>query len=104
MPSISTHVLDTSLGVPGQGINVKLFAEDKLLAEKKTDEKGRCSLIDECPKGRLRLEFLVDEYFSSKKNDAFFPKVTIEFLIKDEPHYHVPLLLNPFGFSTYRGC
>jgi 5-hydroxyisourate hydrolase len=106
MSGITTHVLDTSRGRPAAGVPVKLeFREVEWIpvGEGVTDEDGRLrTLLGEQPlrEGHYRLIFDVAAY----NGDAFFPEVTIAFEIRDaSQHYHVPLLLSPFGYSTYRG-
>jgi 5-hydroxyisourate hydrolase len=111
MSQLTTHILDTSLGKPAAGIAVQLeqFALNKWqrIAAGKTNSDGRISdlLPNEMilPVGVYRLIFETATYFSNQKLKAFYPSVTIEFEISDATHYHVPLLLNPFGYSTYRG-
>jgi 5-hydroxyisourate hydrolase len=109
---ITTHVLDTSLGRPAAGVPVMLeirTGEDlwKELSRGVTDADGRISQL--LPPGHLaggvyRLRFDTDAYFRKQKVQAFYPHVTVEFLVSDaKQHYHVPLLLNPYGYSTYRG-
>ena len=106
---ITTHVLDTALGKPAAGVPVALFAEgaDTPLATGVTDADGRIG--DLLPPGALaagvyRLEFATAGYFQAQSADSFYPRVTVEFSISSAgEHYHVPLLLSPFGYSTYRG-
>jgi 5-hydroxyisourate hydrolase len=107
---ISTHILDTSRGRPAQGVAVVL--EQQLgstwqeLARGATDADGRVKpLLATIPtEGTFRISFEVAPYFQKLGSEAFFPRVQIEFLVKAKgEHYHVPLLLNPFGYSTYRG-
>ncbi len=108
---ITTHVLDTSLGKPGQGISIRLMMPDgggwKTLAQGITDNDGRIG--DLLPPGKLlapgpyKMVFDTGVYFASTDQRSFYPLVEIQFTVWDESHYHVPLLLNPFGYSTYRG-
>ena len=107
---ISTHILDTSRGRPAQGVAVQLELQTgaawKELARGTTDADGRVKpLLGDIPQeGTFRISFDVAPYFQKLGNEAFFPRVQIEFLVKAKgEHYHVPLLLNPFGYSTYRG-
>ena len=106
---ITTHVLDTAAGRPAAGIRVDLFRRDgeSLIAVGSgvTDADGRIAegLIDVAAfrPGTYRIVFATGEYLGK---DAFYPTVTIDFAVaENEPHYHVPVLLSPFGYSTYRG-
>lgn len=102
---ISTHILDTSQGHPAAGVEVNLEKQngahwDKLFTEK-TNADGRISFPCAAATGTYRLHFDLKAYFQGK---AFFPEATIVFAISDSTRkYHVPLLLNPYGYSTYRG-
>lgn len=108
---ITTHVLDVSLGRPAAGIAVVLSrASGETFAEVgrgATDGDGRiATLLPPGPPeaGRYRLDFAVGEYFAAQGRDAFYPAVSVVFEIAEvSGHYHVPLLLSPFGYSTYRG-
>ena len=106
MSTISTHVLDTSLGKPGEGIRVTLQRDGSLLGSGVTDQDGRVRDLLESgsslSEGDYRLAYSVAEYFG--KRDSFYHEVVIHFHISNESeHYHIPLLLSPFGYSTYRG-
>ncbi|MCY0928758.1 hydroxyisourate hydrolase [Streptomyces sp. H27-H1] len=126
--SVSTHILDTSIGKPAEGVAISLSArkgpggEWVALGGSATDVDGRCKDLPALPEGttHVRLDFETETYFvnknSSKKqaeaqqdaprvrdSGAFFPEVTITFSVNPGEHYHVPLLLNPFGYSVYRG-
>lgn len=155
--SVSTHILDTSVGRPAEGVAVRLSArsgqgapygqrgEWLALGGSVTDADGRCKDLPALPEGttHVRLDFAVEAYFErSEKNQAekqvekqaekqalneqaqkkqaetqqdapahrdsgaaevFFPEVAITFAVRPGEHYHVPLLLNPFGYSVYRG-
>ena len=111
MSQITTHILDTSSGKPASGVNVVLELKNnlsyKLLGMGATDKDGRIKNLLPADKkiapGIYRLIFDTRSYFLFKNVKAFYPSVTIEFEITDDTHYHVPLLLNPFGFTTYRG-
>ena len=111
MSQITTHVLDTSQGCPGQGISIRLQRMEGqgaiLLGEGITNEDGRISdLLPEdelLEPGNYQMIFDTGAYFDAQGVTAFYPDVTIHFVIADASHYHVPLLLNPFGYSTYRG-
>ncbi|KQX12467.1 5-hydroxyisourate hydrolase [Streptomyces sp. Root431] len=121
--SVSTHILDTSIGRPAEGVAITLAARKGLdgewiaLGGSATDADGRCKDLPALPEEttHVRLDFEVEEYFSKKQAEAqqdaprvrdsgaFFPEVAITFAVKPGEHYHVPLLLNPFGYSVYRG-
>ncbi|MEU6823402.1 hydroxyisourate hydrolase [Streptomyces atriruber] len=127
--SVSTHILDTSVGRPAEGVAISLSArsgtgeEWKALGGSATDADGRCKDLPALPEGttHVRLDFETEAYFLTKNNQqaeaqqdapanrdsdatgAFFPEVAITFAVKPGEHYHVPLLLNPFGYSVYRG-
>ncbi|MEW2573015.1 hydroxyisourate hydrolase [Streptomyces sp. NPDC047070] len=148
--SVSTHILDTSVGRPAAQVAVRLAARGgrdarwQALGGSATDADGRCKDLPALPEGttHVRLDFAVEEYFEKKpenrpeskpesksenesenkpvKNQAeaqqdapanrdsgaapvFFPEVAITFAVTPGEHYHVPLLLNPFGYSVYRG-
>ncbi|MFK4152202.1 hydroxyisourate hydrolase [Streptomyces fungicidicus] len=126
--SVSTHILDTSAGRPAAGVAVALAARPgreaawQPLGGSATDADGRCRDLPALPEGttQVRLDFAVEAYFdTSARNQAeaeqdapanrdggagvFFPEVTVTFAVVPGEHYHVPLLLNPFGYSVYRG-
>ncbi len=113
MSPITTHILDTSLGRPAEGIFVTLDQHNdddeswETLAVGVTNGDGRIAdLLERAPlsSGTYRLIFALTQYFELQKIKSFYPQVTIEFQIVDPAqHYHVPLLLSPFGYSTYRG-
>ena len=110
-PTISTHVLDLETGSPAAGFPVALFrlADDgqpELLAETETDGDGRVHSLLEDPltEGSYQLVFDVAAYLDAENRDGFFENMAVGFRIDDPGRsYHVPLLLTPFGFSTYRG-
>jgi 5-hydroxyisourate hydrolase len=108
MTSLSTHVLDLTHGCPAAGVTVRLLRDGRLLAEAMTDEDGRCPGLPAVAPGRYALEFTVADYFRAHgmvlPDPPFLDVVTIAFGIADpQAHYHVPLLVSPFGYSTYRG-
>ena len=108
MSTISTHVLDTALGRPAPGIRVTLESADDVIGSGVTDADGRVrDLLRKdaaVASGSYRLTFYVADYFSKAKREAFFPEIVVSFRVGDDTgHYHVPLLLSPFGYSTYRG-
>jgi len=109
---ITTHVLDTSKGTPAEGIKITLQASAgdnqwQDITSGITNSDGRIS--DFLSKdtviapGIYRMLFDTQAYFDQQKIKAFYPHVPVVFQIFDTEHYHVPLLLNPFGYSTYRG-
>ena len=109
--SITTHVLDTSAGRPAPGIAVVLEMNTegawKIAGRGTTDADGRVfSLLAEgkLVPGSYRLRFETGAYFASRHVATFYPNVEITFEVRDAAqHYHVPLLLSPFGYTTYRG-
>jgi 5-hydroxyisourate hydrolase len=110
MSGISTHVLDTSRGRPAAGVAVRLERADLSAWEPVgsgiTDADGRArDLLSSAPsRGRYRLIFDTAAYFTASGDGAFFPEVSVTFEVDgDKEHYHVPLLLSPYGYSTYRG-
>ena len=107
MGTLSTHVLDTSLGKPAAGVTVVLESvAGEALGDGITDGDGRVGSIgpERLEAGDYRLRFASGGYFSERGVEAFYPEVVVVFTIADaDQHYHVPVLLNPFGYSTYRG-
>src|SRR5262245_33194966 len=112
MSGITTHVLDLALGRPARGVPVTLEVQAEggwvTLAQRTTDGDGRVKdLIAAGTKvsaGRYRLTFDTAEYARARGVPTFYPEVQITFEIRDaDQHYHVPMLLSPFGYSTYRG-
>jgi 5-hydroxyisourate hydrolase len=103
--SVSTHVLDTVTGRPAAGMVVRLYEGEELLAEGRTDDDGRCRLADGATgAGQHRLVFATGPWFATQHRETFYPVVSITFAVHEpEEHHHVPLLLGPFAFSTYRG-
>ena len=110
MTRITTHVLDTSAGHPAAGIVVKLEVQAgtawKEVATGTTDRDGRVGNLGEGkdhPSGTYRLRFAVADYFAGRRINAFYPFVEVTFAVTKGETYHIPLLLSPFGYSTYRG-
>lgn len=112
MAHLTTHVLDASLGRPADGIAVTLAdSTGTAISEKKTDNDGRISDFGaELPVGIYRLTFDTASYFAAQQVCAFYPEVIVTFEITDSSSkcpnsskYHVPLLLSPYSYSTYRG-
>ena len=104
MSGISTHILDTAAGCPAAGIAVQLFFDDRKLAAAVTNADGRIQALmpPDVPlsAGIYKIVFAV----GGRWPDGFYPEVSVTFLVNDPGlHYHVPLLISPFGFTTYRG-
>ena len=107
--SISTHVLDTTRGQPAAGLAVRLYRREpdgdwKEVGEALTDADGRVAKLtdDDLDAGEYRLEFVTAPYFERSGLDAFYPEVSVVFSFEDG-HLHVPLLLNAYGYTTYKG-
>ena len=113
MGKLTTHILDTSMGTPAQGVGIKLYKRNdsslKLINSAKTNEDGRCNepLLsgDLFEEGCYEIEFNIGHYYATKEIDCPFLKdVVIRFYISNsDENYHVPLLISPFSYSTYRG-
>jgi 5-hydroxyisourate hydrolase len=107
MGTLSTHVLDTSLGRPAAGIGVVLESHDgTVLGQGCTDGDGRVGAIgpERLDPGEYRLRFATGDYFAARGEVGFYPEVVVVFTVGDgSEHYHVPVLLSPYGYSTYRG-
>ena len=111
MSQITTHVLDTAAGRPGRDISVRLMNKVnndwQVMAQGVTNGDGRVS--DLLPAGKIlspgiyKMVFETGSYYSEQKIKSFYPWVEILFQVFDDAHYHVPLLISPFGYSTYRG-
>jgi len=100
MAGITTHVLDTAKGRPAAGMRLVLQRGDSVLFEGATDHDGRARLLEHAEPGTYRLTFATGDY----NPEGFFPEAIIVFRIDNSAqHYHVPLLLSPFGYATYRG-
>ena len=99
MSQVSTHVLDTSAGRPAAGIAVTLERGERTVAGGTTDHDGRIADLgpDRLDPGTWRLRF------DTSSRSGFFPEVVIAFVVEDDTHLHVPLLLSPHGYTTYRG-
>lgn len=106
MSQISTHILDTSVGRPAPGVAVELSHDEQVLGSGVTDADGRLMELGPArlEAGTYRLRFATGEYFERTGGETFYPSVSIDFSVADPAeHFHVPLLISPFGFSTYRG-
>jgi 5-hydroxyisourate hydrolase len=109
--TLSTHVLDATTGEPAVGVTVVLWRRPETsdtfirVSSAATDEDGRVRDLDPegLDPGVYQLVFDTGAYFDGTDRDGFYPEVAITFVVADDRHYHVPLLLSPFAFSTYRG-
>jgi 5-hydroxyisourate hydrolase len=111
MSQLTTHILDTTQGKPATGVLIVLYQQEnddwKEIVRGITNNDGR--ITDWLPKepalttGLYKLKFETGDYFTEQKITSFYPFIEVIFTITDQSHYHVPLLLNPFGYSTYRG-
>jgi 5-hydroxyisourate hydrolase len=106
--SISTHVLDAVAGTPAQGVALRLErADGELVGTGHTNADGRCPELTEgleLDAGVYRLRFDTGAWFAARDTITFYPTVELVFEVTDATgHYHVPLLLSPFAYSTYRG-
>jgi 5-hydroxyisourate hydrolase len=109
MSSLSTHVLDAGRGEPAVGVRVELFAAagggSAPIGTGVTDADGRIGGLAPggLGPGGYRLVFGTGAYYGARGTSCFYPEVVIAFTVDEERHYHVPLLLSPYAFSTYRG-
>ncbi|MFF0946042.1 hydroxyisourate hydrolase [Kocuria sp. CPCC 205300] len=107
MSHVTAHVLDSVTGTPARGIAVTLEAPDGTsIATAETNTDGRVPELgpETLESGDYRITFATGEYFAGRELPTFYPFVTVNFTVQaEERHYHVPLLLSPFAFSTYRG-
>ena len=109
--AITTHVLDTAIGRPAAGVPVSLDRWSdgdgwRTITQMTTDADGRIAAFGpaELPAGRYKVTFDTFSYFDSRGQSAFYPEVSVVFMLDDPAtHYHVPLVLSPFAYSTYRG-
>lgn len=106
---VTTHILDTGTGSPAAGVAVELYRRDGVawtpLANSTTDADGRAKDLgpEQLQPGTYRLNFGTGSYYQSLGTATFFPEVDLVFSVTGTGHYHVPLLLSPFAYSTYRG-
>jgi len=112
MTTLTTHVLDTSIGKPAAGVRIDLervIGSDTTVhaGDGVTNDDGRITELLHADidfgRGTWRLIFHTGEYFAASKRDSFFPTVEITFNVTADEHHHVPLLVSPYGYSTYRG-
>ncbi len=102
--SLSTHVLDAVSGRPAAGVTVRLERAGDVVAEAVTDADGRVGELGELAVGTHRLTFDTGAWFAATGTPTFYPEVTVAFVVTEPGrHHHVPLLLSPFAYSTYRG-
>ncbi|HEF9811259.1 TPA: hydroxyisourate hydrolase [Campylobacter coli] len=112
---LSTHILDINSGQPASNVKVELYNLDQnrqwvKISEKFTKKNSRIAdflpyeKTENCSFGVYKLKFYTKDYYISHKVDSFYPFVEVSFeLLKDQKHYHIPITLSPFGYSTYRG-
>ena len=104
---VTTHILDLVTGHPASGVSVALFFEGEQIAQSETNDDGRIASWNSefrLEPGSYRLEFDVGPWFRSLGRETFYEEIQIAFLVSNvEEHFHVPLLLSPHGYSTYRG-
>ncbi len=111
MSQVTTHILDTTRGLPAGGVTITMFQKNDNtwveLASGITNHDGRIKDLLKpdvlLALGTYKMHFAVKEYFNVHGMEAFYPFVEIVFDIRSKEHYHIPLLLNPYGYSTYRG-
>ncbi len=106
MSHLTAHVLDASAGRPAAGVEVSLTdADGRVIARAVTDADGRVAELgpDRLDPGSYQVRFASGEYFAGRGLDCFHPFVTVVFSLTDDPHYHIPLLLSPYAYTTYRG-
>ncbi len=109
---LSSHILDVAKGTPATGVTIKLEKYNEqtkawlFVDEKVTDENGRIADFLKSGKSNLgiyKLTYFTSEYFKKEGTESFYPFIEVVFQIKDENHYHVPITLSAYGYSTYRG-
>jgi 5-hydroxyisourate hydrolase len=109
MSQVTTHVLDAAFGTPAVGVGVTLDRQTpdgwSEVGGGATDEHGRIAELgpDRLEGGVFRLTFATGDYFDATRRPSFYPEVQLTFRVTGTEHYHVPLLLSPFAYSTYRG-
>jgi len=113
MSRISTHILDTAKGKPAAGVPVRLDRQDSsskwsAIGSAQTDHDGRCAQLlpngETLREGTYRLTFDTASYFAASHENGLYPAVEITFRVSSgESHFHIPLLLSPYGYTTYRG-
>ncbi|MFM2625851.1 hydroxyisourate hydrolase [Vibrio owensii] len=108
LADVSVHVLDTNQGLPGKEIKVDFYEQSgggwKLMSTQKTDMNGRIKSFDLGSASTYRVVFDVEPFFKEQKVDSFYTQIPVDFKVDDKnSHYHIPLLLSPYAYSTYRG-
>jgi 5-hydroxyisourate hydrolase len=111
MSQITTHILDTAKGLPAPGVTIILYQQQaaawREISQGQTNANGRMAGLPDpatsLEPGTYKMKFLTQEYFDREGIPAFYPFVEIVFAVSDRQHYHIPLLLSPFGYTTYRG-
>ncbi|MDR2271549.1 MAG: hydroxyisourate hydrolase [Sphingobacterium sp.] len=109
---LSSHILDVSTGKPAAGVKVKLQKSQmdntswEDIGVRFTDTNGRVNdflPVSQDNQGVYKLTFYTEAYFKQEKSESFYPYIEVIFIISDDKHYHVPITLSPYGYSTYRG-
>jgi 5-hydroxyisourate hydrolase len=107
MSYVTAHVLDATAGIPAAGVTVTLLsAAGGVIATATTNDDGRVPELgpERLDAGHYRIEFGTGAYFATRGQATFYPRVAVDFtVVAGQAHYHVPLLLSPFAYSTYRG-
>lgn len=108
LADVSVHVLDTNQGLPGQGVDVRFYqqlnGEWQLLSEQTTNAQGRINSFALGDGEHYRVVFDVAPFFKQQHIDSFYSEIPVDFNVTDKTaHYHIPLLLSPYAYSTYRG-
>jgi 5-hydroxyisourate hydrolase len=107
MGRLTTHVLDTAAGLPAAGVRVVLARDGAVLTDGVTNADGRLELLGAAPAGRYELAFHIGDYFRGRgvklADPPFLDVIPLRFAIASDTHHHVPLLVSPYGYSTYRG-
>lgn len=107
MSTLSTHILDVSTGQPAQGVRVTLERDGAAIAHGVTDEHGRISALNDGPLtvGNYRLTAGIGDWFAARGRETLYLSAQIDFVIREaaDDHYHLPFLIAPGGWSTYRG-
>ncbi|WP_299576844.1 hydroxyisourate hydrolase [uncultured Sunxiuqinia sp.] len=110
---LSSHILDITQGKPASNVKISLSKQDNTgvwttIEERITDENGRINNFLKAEKGIshqgiYKLTYYTKPYFNALDQESFYPFIEVVFELKDNSHYHVPITLSPFGYSTYRG-